>query len=109
MSNGTLVSPSAVRVYPVPTPALLKSIRWVFCRDVGSTPCGLVLPLAATEPSARRSCHGTAWVVSVTSVAYFVALGTYPAWFTRTRGPVSGTYGGGAVPPASDTSSKQNV
>jgi hypothetical protein len=76
---------------------------------VTSTPPGCVAPDLTTVPAPFFSSHTNASVASVTSVAPFGPLGRYPTWLTRTRGPVSGTYGSGADPPSSETLSTQNV
>jgi hypothetical protein len=86
-----------------------KSIVWTRWPDAASGPRGSVSPEATTAPAASASCHGTGSTASVTTVAPFGASGRYPTWFTRTRGPVSGTYTGGSAPPTSDTLSRQNV
>ena len=68
MSNGWLVSPSAVRTYVPGVATLLKSISCTFRPAVGSTPRGVVVP-DATEVPPDRSSHVTGSVSVVTSVA----------------------------------------
>ena len=72
MSNGWLVSPSALSVKPVPAAVNpLKSMECTFSPDVASTPRGVVVPLATTVPPEFLSCHASAVVASVTTVAFF--------------------------------------
>src|SRR3954469_2083373 len=108
MSNGRLVSPSAVIVKPAPVRAYRpKSIVCTFCPDESSTPRGVEVPCATTRPAESFRCQGSAVVAVVTTVAVLGPSGRYATWLTRTRGPVSGTYTSGGTPPTSDTLSRQ--
>ncbi len=76
MSNGRLLSPSAVRVKSVPRPwKAPKSIEWTFCPEEASVPRGTVRPWATVRPPASFSCQGSGVVVAVTRVAFFGPAG----------------------------------
>lgn len=75
MSNGRLVSPSAVSVKSVPALTYEpKSMEWTFWPELASTPRGFVVPCATVSPSAFLSCQGSASVASVTRVAFLGPL-----------------------------------
>ncbi len=84
-----------------------KSKVWTRCRELGSSPRGTVLPVAAVEPSSAFTVQLSGASASVTTVPPLGPWGRYPTWLTRTGAPVSGTYTGGSAPPRSDTSSRQ--
>src|SRR5690242_16626787 len=79
-----------------------------FWPEAASTPRGVLRPDVTTSPAAFLSCQSSAAVASVTRVAFFGPAGRYPTWLTRTRGPVSGTYGGFSSPPISETLSRHS-